>query len=183
MVRSQFTHHQSSSLDGDGSVKVARAIGCTPEVKRSTVTLEVELRESGRVSIVSTYNLDDAEYPFSLGNSSANDTALVVAELTACLTCITAIKKAKEGHSSPAFPRNVPKAHREVQNDLNAVCEELGLGGEMTARLSHRLGWECGRSCCSVFPDEQPSNAVQLRRGRVSTVSPLWRRACSGSDN
>lgn len=144
VVRSQFTHHQSYSLDrNDGSVKVARAIGCTPEIKRPIVTLEVELRENGRVSIVSSYRLDDEEYPFFLGDSSANHTALVVAELTACLTYITAVEKGKEGHSSPAFPRSISKANRQVQKDLNAVCEELGPADEMTARLRHRLEWEC----------------------------------------
>ncbi|SFC76678.1 hypothetical protein SAMN05444422_1244 [Halobiforma haloterrestris] len=144
VVRSQFDHHQLYSVDReDGSVRLARAIGRSPEAKQPIINLEVEFRKNGKVSVVSSYYLDGEEYPFFLGEpSSATNAAVVAAELTAYLTFITAIKKGEENHSSPiSISGSAPEAHQQMRNELDTVCEQIDPAREVAMRLKHRPEW------------------------------------------
>lgn len=146
VICSQFEHHQLYSVDKeDGTVSLARAIGRSPEVKQPIVNIEVEFREDGRVSVVSSYFLDRKEYPFFLGDtSSSTDAAVVAAEFTAYLAFITETKNSnKNSSSSITVTKSVPEAHQKMRNELDAACEQIGPAREMATRLRHRPEWEC----------------------------------------
>jgi len=161
VVCSQFEHHQLYSVDReDGSVSLARAIGRSPEVKKPIVNIEVEFREDGRVSVVSSYFLHGKEYPFYLGDtSSATDTAVVAAEFTAYLTLINETKNGeKTPSSSTRVTNSVPEAHQKMRNDLDAACEQVGPARKMSIHLRHRPEWECVNTAQRSLRDHSPTS-------------------------